>query len=122
MQIKPLDPVFPFQRQLALSAEGPVVLVNLFTLDPAEEAGFLDAWSVDAAYMKTRTGLISTQLHRALGGSPAYLNYAIWETLDAFRAAFDDPEFQAKLTDYPKSATIAPHLFKRVAVPGVCIA
>ncbi len=122
MQMKPLDPAFPLQQQLELSEEGPVVLVNLFTLDAADEAAFLEAWAVDAAYMKARPGFISTQLHRALGSSPAYLNYAVWETLDAFRAAFGDPGFRAKLADYPASAVIAPHLFQRVAVPGVCTA
>ena len=99
-----------------------MVLVNLFTLDAVDEAEFLEAWTVDAAYMKARPGFISTQLHRALGSSPAYLNYAIWETLDAFRAAFGDPGFQAKLADYPASVVVAPHLFQRVAVPNVCTA
>jgi len=122
MQMKPLDPAFPLQQQLELSEEGPVVLVNLFTLDAADEAAFLEAWAVDAAYMKARPGFISAQLHRALGSSPAYLNYAVWERLDAFRAAFGDPGFRAKLADYPASAVIAPHLFQRVAVPGVCTA
>ena len=122
MQMKPLDPAFSVQQQLALSAEGPVVLANLFTLDAADEGAFLDAWAVDAAYMKARPGFISTQLHRALGSSPAYLNCAVWETLDAFRAAFDDPGFQAKLADYPASTVIAPHLFQRVAISGICTA
>jgi heme-degrading monooxygenase HmoA len=119
MQMKPLDPAFPIEQQLALADQGPVVLVNLFTFDAADEAAFLETWAND---MKARPGFISTQLHRALGASPAYLNYAIWETLDAFRAAFGDPGFQAKLADYPASAVIAPHLFQRVAVPGVCTA
>ncbi len=122
MQMKPLDPAFPIQQQLELPDEGPVVLANLFTLDAADEAAFLKAWAVDAAYMKARPGFISSQLHRALGSSPAYLNNAVWETLDAFRAAFGDPSFQAKLADYPASVVIAPHLFHRVAVTGICTA
>ena len=72
--------------------------------------------------MKAQPGFISTQLHRALGSSPAYLNYAIWETKDAFRAAFGNPDFQAKLAAYPATAMVAPHLFQRVAVSGVCTA
>ncbi len=120
MQMKPLDPAFPVQQQLGLSHEGPVVLVNLFTLDAADEDAFLAAWAADAAYMKARPGFISTQLHRALGPSPAYFNHAVWESLEAFRAAFTDPAFQAKLADYPVSAVASPHLFKRVAVPGIC--
>ena len=122
MEVKPLDPAFPVQQQLELSVEGPVVLVNLFTLDAADEAAFMEAWKADAAFMKARAGFISTQLHRALGSSPTYLNYAVWDTLDAFRAAFSDPDFQAKLADYPSSAATSPHVFQRVAVSGVCTA
>lgn len=120
MQMRALDPTFTIQQQLGLDARGPVVLANLFTLDAADETAFLAAWAADAAYMKKRPGFISTQLHRALGGSPAYLNHAVWETLDAFRGAFGDADFQAKLADYPASVVIAPHLFHRVAVPGIC--
>ena len=122
MQMKPLDPAFPIQQQLALSTDGPVVLTNLFTLDAGDEAAFLKAWQADAAYMKSRDGFISTQLHRAVGSGTAFLNTAVWETLDAFRTAFSDPSFQAKLADYPASAVTAPHLFQRVAVPGICTA
>ena len=122
MQIKPLDPAFPVQQQLGLPDEGPVVLVNLFTLGAADEDAFLAAWAADAAYMKTRQGFIATQLHRATGPSAAYFNYAEWENLAAFRAAFTDPTFQAKLADYPETAVASPHLFQRMAVPGICTA
>src|SRR5258707_8461307 len=77
--LRPLDPVFPIERQLAIDA-GPVVLVNVFTLDRVDEQTFLQAWQIDAAFMKQQPGFISTQLHRALGESPTYLNYAVWES------------------------------------------
>lgn len=122
MQMKSLDPNFTIQQQLAEEKTGPLVLINVFTLDSADEAAFIKAWSDDAAYMKARPGFISTQLHRAVGDSPTYFNHAVWESLDAFCAAFSDPIFRAKLADYPSSATALPHLFKRVAMPGVCVA
>jgi len=74
--LRPLDPAFPIERQVALDA-CPVVLVNLFTLDRADEQAFLKAWQDDALYMKQQPGFISTQLHRAIGESPTYLNYAV---------------------------------------------
>lgn len=40
LQIRPLDPAFPIERQVALE-ESLVVLVNLFTLDKADEQAFL---------------------------------------------------------------------------------
>src|SRR6201996_7247981 len=121
MQMRPLDPNFPIQRQIAMEA-GPVVLLNIFTLDTADEPGFLKIWQNDAAFMKRQPGFISTQLHRALGDSPTYLNYAVWESTAHFRAAFGNPEFQAKLATYPASATVSPHLFQKTAVPGICVA
>ena len=75
----------------------PVVLVNVFTLDNADEQTFLQAWQDDADFMKRQSGFISTQLHRAIGESPTYLNYAVWESTADFRAAFTHPEFMADL-------------------------
>jgi heme-degrading monooxygenase HmoA len=119
--LRPLDPKFPIERQIAIAAS-PVVLVNVFTLDKADEEIFLSAWQDDAAFMKRQPGFISTQLHRAIGDSPTYLNYAVWESTDDFRAAFTHPEFRAALSSYPASAVASPHLFQKVAVPGVCVA
>ena len=119
--IKPLDPAFPIERQLALEAS-PVVLVNYFTLDKADEAVFLEVWQDDAAFMKRQPGFISTQLHRAVGENLTYLNYAVWESNAHFRAAFTHPEFQAKLAAYPASGVATPHLFQKVAVSGICVA
>ena len=119
--MRPLDPAFPIDRQVALDANA-VVLVNVFTLDKADEQAFLEVWQDDAAFMKRQPGFISTQLHRALGDSPTYLNYAIWESTAAFRAAFMHPQFRAKISAYPSSSVASPHLFQKVAVPGICVA
>jgi heme-degrading monooxygenase HmoA len=119
--LRSLDPSFPIERQLAVDA-APVVLVNVFTLDPADEQSFLQVWQDDAAFMKQQAGFISTQLHRAIGESPTYLNYAVWESTAHFRAAFTRPEFLAKISTYPSSALASPHLFQKVAVHGFCVA
>lgn len=98
------------------------MLVNVFTLDKADEATFLETWQDDAAFMKRQPGFISTKPHRAVGESPTYLNYAVWESTAAFRAAFTAPEFTARLSAYPDSAVAMPHLFQTVGVPGICVA
>lgn len=121
LRLQPLDPAFPIERQIALDAS-PVVLVNLFTVAAADEAGFLAVWRDDAAFMKAQPGFISTQLHRAVGESPTYLNHAVWESIADFRAAFSHPEFHSQLARYPSSAVAAPHLFQKVAVSGICVA
>jgi heme-degrading monooxygenase HmoA len=119
--LRPLDPDFPIERQIALEAT-PAVLVNVFTLSKADEATFLQAWHDDALFMKRQPGFVSTQLHRAVGAGATYLNYAIWESIAAFRAAFTHPEFRAKLSAYPPSTVASPHLFQKVAAPGICVA
>ena len=120
-RLRPLDPAFPIDRQIAIGAS-PVVLVNVFTLDKADEQTFLKTWRDDAAFMKRQPGFIATQLHRAIGESPTYLNYAVWESTADFRAAFSHPEFRAKLSTYPSSAVASPHLFQKVAVSNLCVA
>lgn len=120
-QLRPLDPEFPIARQLSAAAS-PAILVNIFTVAAADEAALLAAWEKDALWMKAQPGFISTQLHRAVGESHAFMNYAVWESVDHFRAAFTNPEFQQALAAYPDSAVISPHLFERMAVPNLCVA
>ncbi|EJK81085.1 antibiotic biosynthesis monooxygenase [Agrobacterium sp. SHOUNA12C] len=119
--MRPMDPSFPIERQVAVDA-APVILVNVFTLDKQDEQIFLKAWQDDATFMKRQPGFISTQLHRAIGESPTYFNYAVWETMADFRAAFTHPQFREKLLTYPSSAVASPHLFQKVAIPGICLA
>jgi heme-degrading monooxygenase HmoA len=120
-RVRPLDPAFPIERQLEVDAT-PIVLLNVFTLEKVDEAAFLRAWQQDAVFMKRQPGFVSTQLHRAIGRSPMYANYAVWESTAAFRAAFTHPEFRAKLSAYPASVMASPQLFQKVAIPGVCVA
>jgi len=117
-----IDRSATFDRQLGIAA-APLVLINLFAVvDPADEAGFLDAFKAAAEIITKQPGFISMQLHRAIGDSPTYLNYVVWESTEAVRAAFTDPEFLAKLPAYPSSVVASPHLFQKVAVLGFCTA
>ena len=100
---------------------GPVILINKLTADPGEVDQLLKAWTADAGFMKQQPGFISTQLHRGIGGSCVFINYAVWESVEDFKRAFSNPEFQSKLKDYPASAEGSPHLFQKVAVPGICV-
>ena len=118
--LRPMDPAFPIERQRDVDTS-PVVLVNVFTLDEAREQTFRQVRQDDADFMRRQQGFISTQLHRAIGESPTYLNYA-WDTTADFRAAFSHPDFIAKLSAYPSSAVATPHLSQEVAVPGICVA
>lgn len=101
---------------------GPVMLINIFVVPPADANTLLAAWTNDAAVMKRQPGFVSTQLHRGIAGSGTFLNYAVWESVAHFRAAFTNPEFRAQLGAYPDSATASPHLFRKVEVHGICAA
>ena len=121
VNFKPLDENFPIEKQLGVDA-GPVVLINLFTVNSEDQEALIAAWQNDALYMKKQPGYISTQLHKAIGTSSMYLNYAIWESVSHLRSAFSDPEFQNALSHYPSSAVTAPHLFEKIAVSDCCTA
>jgi heme-degrading monooxygenase HmoA len=101
---------------------GPVTLVNTLVVSPEDADQLLAVWATDAAIMKRQPGFISTQLHRGIAGSGTFLNYAVWETVAHFRAAFGNPEFQAQLGHYPEGMIASPHLFRPVAVSGICVA
>ncbi len=121
LSLRPLDPLVPIEKKLQSTAT-PVVLVNLFTVAEADIPALMAAWEKDANWMKRQPGFISTQLHRAIGGSCMFMNYAVWESVKCFRAAFTHPEFVSALGAYPSSAVAQPHLFSKVAVPNLCAA
>jgi heme-degrading monooxygenase HmoA len=117
-----MDATVTLADQLREETNGPVVLVNTFVVPPEDADALLNAWSRDAAIMKRQPGFISTQLHRGTAGSGTFLNYAVWQSAAHFRDAFANPEFRAQLGAYPDSATVSPHLFRKVEVPGICVA
>jgi heme-degrading monooxygenase HmoA len=100
---------------------GPVILINKFNVKPEDTAQLLKAWRADASYFKQQPGFISAQLHRGIGGSCVFINYAVWESTELFKQAFSNPEFKSKLSAYPDSTVTSPHLFEKVAVPGICV-
>ena len=110
----------PLADQLAEEV-GPVTLINTFKVAPEDADALLEAWAADATYLKTKPGFISTQLYRGVAGSGVFVNQAVWESVEAFRNAFGDPQFQATFARYPDSTVASPHLFQKVAVPGICV-
>ena len=120
LQLKPLDPSVPIFQQLNTDVS-PVVLVNVFQVAEADIPALLKAWEADANWMKLQPGYISTQLHQGIAGSTVFMNYAVWESVAHFRAAFTHPEFKKALEHYPPSVVASPHLFTRLTVPNLCV-
>lgn len=121
MRLREMDEQITYMQQLQEDG-GPIVLINQFNVDADDADLFLEVWAEDAAFMKQRPGFISTQLHRGTGGSTTFMNVAVWESARALGEAFSSPEFQGHVGRYPESAVAAPHVFERIAVPGICVA
>jgi heme-degrading monooxygenase HmoA len=120
MRLVEMDERITYMQQLQEDG-GPVVLINQFNVAPEDDERFLEVWAEDAAFMKQQPGFISTQLHRGTAGSTTFINVAVWESARALGGAFRSPEFQGHVARYPDSAVAAPHVFERVAVPGICL-
>ena len=118
-----MDEEVTLRDQMENEVAGPVVLINKFNVDSNEVEQFLKAWKEDASKFKDQSGFISAQLHKGIGKSTVFVNYAVWESLNHYKNAVDNvigPDFQSQLSKYPKSLVVSPHLFKKVAVPGIC--
>jgi len=114
-----MDEEVKFLTQMEVNVV-PVILINKFNVNPEEADQFLRAWATDAAVMKRQPGVISAQLHRGVAGSGVFINYAVWESTELLKRAFNNPEFQSTMAAYPASVTASPHLLKKIAVPGIC--
>ena len=122
VRLREMDEQTTYRQQLQEKGDRPAVLINQFNVAPEDAESFLKIWADDAAFMKRQPGFISTQLHRGTAGSSTFMNVAVWESSQALGAAFGSPEFQERAARYPDSTIAAPHLFERVAVPGICVA
>jgi quinol monooxygenase YgiN len=110
-----------FSKQIEEDISGPIILINKFNVDPEDVDKFMKAWAKDAEYFKRQLGFISAQLHRGIGESGVFVNYAVWESSASFRNALNNIDLKALMSDYPSTTVISPHLFKKVAVPGICV-
>src|SRR5580704_14885151 len=117
VQFVEMDTDVSLADQLHTEGGGPVLLINKFSVAEGDAARLLTAWRTDAAHFNAQPGFISTQLHRGIAGSNVFLNYAVWESVEDFRRAFEQRAIQEAFGQYPASAVASPHLFRKLAVP-----
>ena len=118
-----MDENVTLKDQMENHVTGPVILINKFNVDSNEVEQFLKAWKEDATKFKNQSGFVSAQLHKGVGKSHVFINYAVWQSLEHYQKAVDNVighDFQSALSKYPKNFVVSPHLFKKVAVPGIC--
>jgi quinol monooxygenase YgiN len=116
-----MDEQVTLLKQMEDDVGGSVILINKFTIKAKDVDQFLKAWSDDAKIFKQQPGFISTQLHRGIAGSGTFINYAVRESVAAYKEATGNVGIQVRLSNYPPSTVVSPHLFKNVAVPGICV-
>jgi heme-degrading monooxygenase HmoA len=115
-----MDEKVTFSKQLE-EETGPIVFMNKFSMNPEDVDEFLKRWAADATAFKQQPGLISAQLHRGIAGSSIFINYAIWESAAHLKNAVNKVDVQTRISKYPPTVVISPHIFKKVAVPGICV-
>ena len=121
-----MDDKVKFKDQIEEKIMGSVILINKFNVKPNKIEQFLKDWAEDAARFKQQPRFISTQLHRGIGKSSVFINYAVWESMEHYKKAINillfSSQSQSPLLKYDdKSLIISPHLFTKVAVPGICV-
>jgi heme-degrading monooxygenase HmoA len=82
--------------QMENHVTGLVILINKFNVDSNEVEQFLRAWKEDATKFKDQSGFVSAQLHKGVGKSSVFINYAVWESLEHYKKAVDNvigPDF-----------------------------
>jgi heme-degrading monooxygenase HmoA len=107
--------------QMAEKNVGAVILINKFTLNPEDVDQFLKTWASAADIAKKLPGVISLQLHRGIAGSRIFVAYVVFESTETIKQLYNSPDFQSKISEYPASVVISPHIFKKVAVPAICV-
>lgn len=100
---------------------GSVAMMNSFVVDPDQDAAFHALWERTSRYFTGQPGFVSLRLHRAVSVDAPYrwVNVAIWDSEEAFRAATTTDEFRQVVTQagwerFPSS----PVLFQVVTSVG----
>jgi len=120
-----MDEGIKFKDQTEEKIDGPVILINKFNVQPDKIEQFLKDWAEDASAFKRQQGFVSAQLHKGVGKSSVFVNYAVWESMEAYKEAVNKILFtsepQSRLLKYDDDTlVISPHLFKKIAIPGIC--
>jgi quinol monooxygenase YgiN len=93
-----------------------VALINVFTCTPENQQRLVEAWQRGTDdLMRYLPGFISANIHRSLDGTKV-VNYAQWESREAFEATLRNPEVAAYFAELARIAPPAPVLTEVVSV------
>ena len=81
-----MDDIVKFKEQIEeKEIDGQVILINRFNVKLDKVEQFLKDWGEDAINFKKQPGFISTQLHKGIGKSSVFINYAVWNLIESFK-------------------------------------
>jgi heme-degrading monooxygenase HmoA len=120
VRITEMDDTITLDKQFETEV-GPVIVMNKFNVGPGEIEEFLKVFAETTKVFKQQPGFISAQLHQGIAGSSTFINFVVWESVAHFKQAFDKPEFQTNMTNVLPNTVMSPHLFKKIAISGVCV-
>ena len=88
--------------------EQAVVLINAIEVPTGEDESFMARWERAHDFLVSQPGYRSSQLHKSTepGADFRYVNVAVWDSVDAFRAASSRPEFRDISTEYPLHSSV----------------
>jgi quinol monooxygenase YgiN len=90
---------------------GYATLINVFTVEPdraAELAALLDTATEEV--MRQRPGFRTANIHVSTDGTRV-VNYAQWDSADAYRAMLADPTTQEHMAAAALAISFDPHLY-----------
>lgn len=89
-----------------------VTLINVFTVEPHQQQLVVDLLvEATETVMKYIPGYISANIHKSLDGIRV-VNYAQWESQEAFQSMFTDPNVRVHMNEILKVATPDYHLYE----------
>jgi heme-degrading monooxygenase HmoA len=94
-------------------------VINVFTVDPKDQQRLGERWQhATDEVIRYLPGFISANVHRSLDGTKV-INYAQWESPEAFDAMRRNPEAAAHLTGLAQIGTPMPVVCEVVSVHHV---
>ena len=95
---------------------GLVTLINVFRVDPANQQQLVELWQyATEEAIRHQSGFVSASIHRSLDGTKV-INYAQWESREAFAGMFGNPRASAHLARLAEIGTPDPVLCEVVSV------
>lgn len=91
-----------------------VTLINVFTVDAADQARLVQLLEAATAEIRKRPGFISANFHASHDGTRV-VNYAQWRSREDLEAMLADSAMQVHIREALTFATAEPHLYDVVS-------